>query len=363
MAGSAWLFPCRLHCWDRLLGQRGLRSRQRLLHQPSLDMRRGRLGSPRGGFQSQCPEQILELRGRSPRPCRPRAVTVRDERAVVNELPGAVVQILVKSTRFGRSWNQPIGILEAPSRRWPISHHHRHCIEVVPALDAFERHCPSTSWQGLRGAEIRGGGPCPQRWRPPSGAAGIDRSSRDSDQRGSEHSTPGRGGPPDGRVAASVRPARRRSRSRCRPGRGRSPCGRRCRRSRARPVPGRARRSGDAGVEVADEDGVHGVPGMVGPHLDEQRTGARRVPTPPRCRSAGTTAGAEESLVPGRRGGVVANGDAREQIYGHDAMLGARPRRIRKMTLALVRHPTLRRCSPPVRPASAAGARVGRPQS
>jgi hypothetical protein len=24
---------------------------------------------------------------------------------------------------------------------------------------------------------------------------------------------------------------------------------------------------GDAGVEVADEDGVHGVPGMFGPHL------------------------------------------------------------------------------------------------
>jgi hypothetical protein len=31
--------------------------------------------------------------------------------------------------------------------------------------------------------------------------------------------------------------------------------------------------------------------------------------------------GAEEPLVPGHRRGVVADGDPREQIYGHDVML------------------------------------------
>ena len=41
---------------------------------------------------------------------------------------------------------------------------------------------------------------------------------------------------------------------------------------------------GDAGIEVVDEGGAHGVPGMLGPHPDEHVPVARRAPTPPRCR-------------------------------------------------------------------------------
>src|SRR5205823_5267623 len=80
---------------------------------------------------------------------------------------------------------------------------------------------------------------------------------------------------------------------------------------------------GDAGVEVADEEGVHGVPGMFGPHVDVHVPMVGELPHRLRVVGQERRRGAEESLVPGHRRGVITDGDAREQIYGHEVMLAS----------------------------------------
>jgi hypothetical protein len=115
-----------------------------------------------------------------------------------------------------------------------------------------------------------------------------------------------------------------RIRSRCRRGRGRWPCGRRWRRSRARLAPGPARRCRRCGIEVAGEEGVHGVSGMLGPHHDVHIAVICELPYRLGVVGQERWRCAEESLVPGRRCMVVADWDAREQVHGHEVMLGSR---------------------------------------
>ena len=86
---------------------------------------------------------------------------------------------------------------------------------------------------------------------------------------------------------------------------------------------------GDEGVEVVDEDDVHGVAGMLGQLLDDQRPMFGELP-----HGLGVTGherrwGAEQPLVPGQRRSVVADGDSSVEVDGHAAMLTALWRRLR----------------------------------
>jgi len=76
---------------------------------------------------------------------------------------------------------------------------------------------------------------------------------------------------------------------------------------------------GDAGVVFADEEGVHsvyGVPGMLRPYLDEHVPVIGELPHRLGVARQERRRSTEESLLPGYRRDVVADGDAREQIYG-----------------------------------------------
>lgn len=78
---------------------------------------------------------------------------------------------------------------------------------------------------------------------------------------------------------------------------------------------------GDEGVEVVDEDGVHGVAGMLGPLLDDQIPMFREFPHGLDVVGEERRWGAEQPFVPGQRRRVVLDRDSREQVDGHAAML------------------------------------------
>ena len=134
-----------------------------------------------------------------------------------------------------------------------------------------------------------------------------------------------RRGEPPARRGGGLSPALRRTRSRCRPGRGRWPCGPRCRRSRARPAPARAPRSAATGVVVADHDRVLAVPGVLGPHFDVDEPVLGELPHRLDVVGQHRRRAAEEPLVPGRRYRAVADGDAREQVDGHGGQASHSP--------------------------------------
>lgn len=62
---------------------------------------------------------------------------------------------------------------------------------------------------------------------------------------------------------------------------------------------------------------------MLGPHLDEQVPVVGELPHRLGVVGQERRRSAEEPLVPGRRRGVVADRDTREQIHGHGIMLKA----------------------------------------
>jgi hypothetical protein len=80
---------------------------------------------------------------------------------------------------------------------------------------------------------------------------------------------------------------------------------------------------GDASIEIADEEGMHGVPGMPGPHHDVHVPVVGKLPYRLGVVRQERRRAAEEPLVPGRCRRLVADGDARKQIYCHEVMLGA----------------------------------------
>src|SRR5215475_4510751 len=82
---------------------------------------------------------------------------------------------------------------------------------------------------------------------------------------------------------------------------------------------------GHQGVEVIDDDGVHGVAGVLGPLDDVHRPVLGQLPHGLGVVGEERGRGAEQPLVPGQRRRIVVDGYAREQVDGHAEMLRGCP--------------------------------------
>src|SRR5262249_17230383 len=78
---------------------------------------------------------------------------------------------------------------------------------------------------------------------------------------------------------------------------------------------------GHEGVEVINDDGVHGVAGVFGPLADVHRPVLGQLPHGLRVVGEERRRGAEQPLVPGQRRCVIADRYPCEQVDGHDDML------------------------------------------
>jgi hypothetical protein len=78
---------------------------------------------------------------------------------------------------------------------------------------------------------------------------------------------------------------------------------------------------GNECIEVVDQDGVHGVTGVLGPLLDEHRPMLGKCPHGLCVGRNERRRGAEQLFVPGSRRLVVVNWDSRVQVNGHAAMI------------------------------------------